>query len=97
MHIRWLERAEADLSEAIEYLLLRNPAAAIHVYDEIRTQVALLAEQPGRGRPGRVPGTRELVVNRTPYLVPYTVDLKANCLIVLRVLHGARRWLEELP
>lgn len=42
------------------------------------------------GRPGRVPGTRELVIANTPFLVPYRV--KGDTVIVLRVFHGARRW-----
>ena len=50
--------------------------------------VGLLAEQPGLGRPGRVPGTRELLVPKTRYIAPYrgcddTVE-------ILRVFHTSR-------
>jgi toxin ParE1/3/4 len=79
-----------------EYLLDRDPRAAQRIYNAIREQVALLADQPGLGRPGRVAGTRELVTTRTPYIVAYTVDLHIDAVIVLRVLHGARRWQDEL-
>ena len=51
--------------------------------------VALLAEQPGMGRPGRVPGTRELIVPRTRYIVPYRV--RGETVEVLRVFHTSRR------
>ena len=44
------------------------------------------------GRPGRVPGTRELVIAQTPYVVPYLVQGAA--IQILRVYHGARRWPE---
>jgi toxin ParE1/3/4 len=51
-----------------------------------------LAEFPNVGRPGRVPGTRELVVSGTPFIAVYKVE--ANILWVARVLHGAQRWPE---
>ena len=35
------------------------------------------------GRPGRVFGTRELVLNKFPYLIPYRV--KNNCIEILRI------------
>jgi toxin ParE1/3/4 len=92
MRIRWLDRAESDLAELFDYLLERNPRAARRVYDAIRDQVSKLAEHPGIGRPGRVAGTRELVISGTPYIVAYTVDRRAGIVVVLRVLHGARRW-----
>ncbi len=37
-----------------------------------------------------MPGTRELVVTGTPYIVPYRV--KGQEVEVLRVYHGARHW-----
>ena len=55
--------------------------------------VAQLAEQPGLGRPGRVPGTRELAVGKTRFLVPYRVQ--GNTVQVLRVFHTSRRLLSK--
>ena len=45
------------------------------------------------GRPGRIPGTRELVIPKTPFIVPYR--LQRNVIQILRVYHGARRWPEN--
>jgi plasmid stabilization system protein ParE len=42
--------------------------------------------------PGRVPGTRELVIPRTPFIVPYR--LVGNAIHVLRIFHAARQWPE---
>jgi toxin ParE1/3/4 len=56
----------------------------------IRASVERLATSPGLGRPGRVTGTRELVIVGTPYIVPYRV--KADVIQIITVLHGARRW-----
>ena len=44
------------------------------------------------GRPGRVPGTRELVIPRTPFIVPYR--LVGNAIHVLRIFDAARQWPE---
>lgn len=42
------------------------------------------------GRPGRVPGTRELVLPHFPYVIPYRVrEQRAE---VLHVLHTSRKW-----
>ncbi len=54
--------------------------------------VESLLKFPFRGRPGRVPDTRELVVSGTPFVIPYTVE--GDRIAVLAVLHGARRWPE---
>jgi toxin ParE1/3/4 len=96
MRILWLDRAEADIDELFVYLLERNPRAAGRVYDAIREQVGRLADEPRLGRPGRVADTRELVITRTPYIVAYTIDRDVDAVVVLRVLHGARRWLDAL-
>jgi plasmid stabilization system protein ParE len=62
--------------------------------ERILAAAARLAEFPETGRPGRRAGTRELVVSRTPYLVPYRV--RGEFVEVLRVLHGRQRWPDAL-
>jgi len=47
------------------------------------------------GRPGRIEGTRELVVSGTPYIAAYRIV--GDTVRVLRVLHGAQQWPETLP
>ena len=56
--------------------------------------VSNLGEIP-TGRPGRVVGTYEKVVARTPYIVAYSLQQTSDdedTLTVLRVIHGARDW-----
>ncbi|CAK7262210.1 type II toxin-antitoxin system RelE/ParE family toxin [Shinella sp. YE25] len=53
-----------------------------------------LCDFPESGRTGRVAGTRELVVTGTPYLAAYLVS--GETVRILRVLHGAQQWPEEL-
>ena len=77
-----------------EYIARDNPAAAYALHDAILRQVGRLAEHPRMGRPGRVEGTRELVVSGTPYIVAYRVV--GQDVTILRVLHGAQQWPKRL-
>jgi len=67
--IRWSHSARRDYRNLIEWLADRNLAAADRIADAIERSVANLADMPQIGRIGRVLGTRELVVPRTPYVV----------------------------
>ena len=89
MQIVWLKAALNNLDELAEYIAQENPKAALLVVESIETQVNLLATQPALGRPGRVLGTRELVISNTHYLVPYRI--KNNAVEILRVFHTSRR------
>ena len=65
------------------------------MWDEIENQVERLSDHPYSGRSGRIEGTREMVVNRTPFIVGYRTS--GDTVYVLRVLHGARQWPDGLP
>ena len=93
MRLLWTLPARDDLARQRAFLERRNPRAARRIVRAIIDAVALLPQAPGMGRPGRVAGTRELVVPGTPYLVPYRV--RGDRLEVLRVLQGAQRWPED--
>ncbi len=93
MRLEWLPQALLDFNEIIDFIAVDNPVAAIEQGDEIESQVAGLLDNRHMGRQGRVKGTRELVVVRTPYIVAYRVKKKA--IQILRVLHGARLWPER--
>lgn len=90
MPVKWLSRALHNLGEEADYIAQDSPRAAAEQVARIESSVALLAEHPGLGRIGRVPGTRELVVPGTPYLVPYRV--RGKTIFILRVFHSRRRW-----
>lgn len=89
MLIIWLKTALKDLDEIAEYIAQENLLAASQIVITIELQVNLLATQPALGRPGRVLGTRELVISNTHYLVPYRI--KNNKVEVLRVFHTSRK------
>ena len=90
MHVKWLRTAIANLEAEAEYIARDNPSAAGHIVDSIVEAVNQLTHFPAIGRPGRVAGTRELVVTGTPYIVPYRV--RAGSVEILRIFHGSRRW-----
>ncbi len=89
MRVRWLRKALTNLDEEAAYIAADDPKAARVVVARIFAAVEILLDQPGLGRPGRVPGTRELVVLRTRYIVPYRV--KGDAIEILRVFHTSRR------
>ena len=93
MRIRWLRGALKNLDEEAEYIARDDPEAAARTVERIAMSVERLAAHAALGRPGRVPGTRELVVSGTPYLVPYRV--RGDTVEILRVFHGARKWPEK--
>ena len=94
MRIRWFGDGILDLMELRKYIADDNPPAALDVAGRIIQGVEYLRDRPAMGRPGRVEGTRELVVPGLSYIIPYRV--KDNVVEVLRVLHSARRWPRKL-
>jgi len=93
MKIRWLRAALRNLDEQAAYIATDNPEAAVRMVGRVCGAIEGLAEYPSLGRPGRVPGTRELVVSGTPFVIPYRV--RGDQVEILRVFHGAQRWPEE--
>jgi toxin ParE1/3/4 len=91
----WSPQAVEDLAALRAYIEGDDPGAArktaLRIVEAVET---LIPADPKIGRPGRVSGTRELVIAHTPYIVPYR--LRAGTIEVLRVFHGARRWPDRL-
>ena len=81
---------EADLNENLDCIADDDVIEAIKVLDAIDDQAALLVDNPELGRPGRVAGTRELVISGTRLIVAYRVQ--GEEIQLLRLLHGSQRW-----
>ena len=90
MQVKWLRRALANLDDEAAYIAKDSPRAAAELVVHMRDSAAMLAAHPDMGRPGRISGTRELVVTRFPYILPYQV--RGGTVEILRVFHTARRW-----
>lgn len=93
MVVNWTKKALADFVAILEYIEQDNPERAKTFAAEIKAKVENLADFPGMGRPGRVMGTRELVVHEN-YVVPYR--MRGGEVVVVRVQHTAKRWPRRL-
>ena len=91
MKIRWLRKALENIEQEATYISRENPAAANKVVQHIYNSVALLAENPTLGHPGRIPDTRELTVPDTRYIIPYRVRPRLKQIEILRVFHTSRK------
>ncbi len=90
MRLEWTRAANRDLDSVEQFISRDNASAAIETVLEITRLVGMLTEHPGIGRPGRVDGTRELVIAGLPYIVVYLHQ--EDTVTVLRVIHGAMKW-----
>lgn len=89
MEIFWSEPAEDDVRAIVEYSARDNVAAALELDDLLRNAADSLAAFPEKGKPGRVPGTRELVAHKN-YIIVYTIF--AAAVYIVAVPHAARQW-----
>lgn len=89
MRLKWLRTALRNLDQEAAHIAVDDVVTARLVVKRVLDAVALLGEQPELGRPGRVHGTRELVVLRTRFIVPYRV--RGETVEILRVFHTSRR------
>ncbi len=90
MKIRWLNLALNDLQSIIEYISEDNPSVATKIAKIIYEKVQLLSSQPYMGRAGRVRETRELIIDGTPFIIPYRI--KNEEVQILRIFHSSRKW-----
>lgn len=90
MRIKWTPAADRDLDLIEQHISRDNPRVAVETVLEIVRHADLLPAHPGLGRPGRIEGTRELVISGLPYVIAYIHE--SDCVIILRVLHAAMKW-----
>ena len=93
MKVIWGRQARRDLRELVAYIAEDSVEAAEQVSERILKAAESLSSFPRSGRPGRVKGTRERMVGKTPYILAYRVA--SNRVRILRVYHAARRWPNE--
>jgi len=90
MELRWTEEAADDLERIADYLFKFTPGHAERIVRTLYDSPARLLTAPYLGRPGKKPGTRELVVSSLPYIIIYAVG--EEVIHVVRILHGAQKW-----
>ena len=85
----WTEAADAARDSAIEYIARNNLTAALTQLDEVKRQTDRLVKFPHLGKPSKIKGARELLINRTPFKVVYAI-LNDN-IHIFRFYHTARK------
>jgi toxin ParE1/3/4 len=94
MNAVWSPRAIRHLVAVRKYIEKDSDGNAALIAGRILDAIEILRTQPQMGRPGRLAGTRELVVSGTPYIVPYRV--RHERLELLAVFDGRRQWPRRL-
>ena len=94
MTVVWSPRAIGHLVHLRDDIARENPGVAARTAATLLAAVDRWAELPNLGRPGRVSGTRELVVPGTRYVIPYRV--RGERLEIIAVFHGRQRWPKRL-
>jgi plasmid stabilization system protein ParE len=93
MNVIWSAASARHLQEVVDYLQGESSAGAITTRRRILETVRRVGQMPHSGRIGRVNGTREAVVPRSPYIVVYQVS--AQTVEILGIWRGAREWPES--
>ena len=88
--VKWLALALQDMQEIAAYIAENSPTKAQEVAQEIWNCGQSLKALPARGKPGRVPGTRELALVGLPFFLAFRVV--GDTVQILRVMHTARQW-----
>lgn len=92
MKIKWVRLALKDIQSIADFISIDSTAVSKKIIQLIYSRVQILANQPYIGRSGRVNDTRELVIDGTPFIVPYRI--KNNEVEILRIMHASRKWPE---
>jgi toxin ParE1/3/4 len=95
VHLEWSVLALADREAIFDSIEADSLTAVVAVDQRIEERIRGLVQFPEMGRPGQIDGTRELVISGTPYIAAYCII--DGTMHVLRVLHGGRRWPDEVP
>ena len=89
IRLAWRPLAYEDRAAIMEYIAQDNPVAALELDEEIEAKTNALIDHAKLYKPGRMKGTREMVI-RPNYVVIYRVSRTE--ITILRVLHPARQW-----
>lgn len=91
MRVLWTPAAVQDRTDIVDYIAIENPRAALGM-DELFSETAVrLGDFPRIGKPGLIPGTRELVPHQS-YRLVYEFDEAGQTVWILALVHAARQW-----
>ncbi|MBK4717141.1 type II toxin-antitoxin system RelE/ParE family toxin [Tenebrionibacter intestinalis] len=91
MKVLWTAEALQDRTAIWEYLVERNPQAAVELDERFSESASRLAEHPQMGVGGQINGTRELVPHEH-YRLIYELDEERETVWIVTLIHTARCW-----
>ena len=94
MELLWTRPARADRREIYEFIAADSVCAARKMDLIFAEKADILTRFPELGRPGRVPGTRELLAHRHYFLI---YRIREDVVQILRLLHTSRQWPPDQP
>ena len=97
MKVRWTEFAAVNWEQVFNYIAQENFDAAVRVAERVIDLTELLTVHPFAGRPGRISGTREMVIAESPFVLVYGVESPEEIIWIYAVYHGRRRWPSDFP
>ncbi len=89
MRVVWTPEAQQDRTDVWDYIAAENPRAAARMDELFSDAATRLAQHPHCGKPGRIPGTRELIPHES-YRLVYQID--GETVWILTLVHTARLW-----
>lgn len=96
MLIDWAESADCDLSDILAYFIsLDDEPTGKDIVSRLIKAAGRLSRFPLSGKPGRIRGTREIIIPTLPYALIYHIR-SPELVEVVRVLHTSRLWPESL-
>ena len=90
MKLIWSDQARQEWARQYRFYVARNPDAAWRLRQLMMSGAQRLRDHPKLGRPGRVEGSRELVMSGTPFLLVY--DENPARVEILHVYDGRQDW-----
>ena len=87
--IRWLPKAQENFEAELQRIAEEDEAVAKRIATVVKSRTETLEQFPESGRPGRVSGTRELVIPEFPYILPYRV--RGGVVEILRFFHTSQK------
>jgi toxin ParE1/3/4 len=88
MRLRWTPIAADDLESIFNYLSQNSPQFTQQTMRLLYDTARSLRRFPNRGRLGKAPDTRELILPHLPYIIVYRVT--PEIVEVVRIYHGAQ-------
>ena len=89
MRVVWTSEALQDRADIWDYIAADSPSAAARMDELFSVAAVRLTEHPNLGKPGKIPGTRELIPHESYRLV---YEVSGDTVWILTLVHTARRW-----